>query len=345
MQFTISSFQGRTVCRYEVPRMLYAAQQVEELQDYIDNSSDPALQRWWAHFCEANDLLSEAVEYYIAAGDTCSLVRVHCYQKDFYAAAEVVSSSGNAAGAFQLAREYEKIGDIRQAIHFFKFAGKSSYAAQLAMKTGMDSELLPLSLQSSKEMMLVSARYFQKKGMSEEAALLYQKGGDLGTAIDICFRSQLYDALKNIAEGLDESADPSLLAKCGDYLLQHKQFDKAVKLFIAAKLHHQALDVCTKEGITITEAMAEAICPKEEDRRNEEHAQLLFRLAASCHAQGSYHLACKKYTQAGDRVMAMKALLKSGDTERIIFFASVSRCTQKLGKWSLWHRFTKRVLK
>jgi hypothetical protein len=26
-------------------------------------------------------------------------------------------------------------------------AGKSSYAAQLAMKTGMDSELLPLSLQ------------------------------------------------------------------------------------------------------------------------------------------------------------------------------------------------------
>jgi hypothetical protein len=46
--------------------MLYAAQQVEELQDYIDNSSDPALQRWWAHFCEANDLLSEAVEYYIA---------------------------------------------------------------------------------------------------------------------------------------------------------------------------------------------------------------------------------------------------------------------------------------
>ena len=32
-----------------------------------------------------------------------------------------------------------------------------------------------ISYQSSKEMMLVSARYFQTKGMSEEAALLYQK--------------------------------------------------------------------------------------------------------------------------------------------------------------------------
>jgi len=46
-----------------------------------------------------------------------------------------------------LSLQYEKIGDIRQGIHFFKVAGKSSYAAQLAMKTGMDSELLPLSLQ------------------------------------------------------------------------------------------------------------------------------------------------------------------------------------------------------
>jgi intraflagellar transport protein 140 len=57
--------------------------------------------------------------------------------------------------------------------------------------------------------------------------------------------------------------------------------------------------------------MAESIYPKEEDRRNEEHSQLLSCLAASCHAQGSYHLACKKYTQAGDRVMAMKVMCPS----------------------------------
>lgn len=71
--------------------------------------------------------------------------------------------------------------------------------------------------------------------------------------------------------------------------------------------------------------------------------------------QGNYHLAAKKFTQAGNRVKvgtvgcvggarhqagrqvaecstlpsapakAMKALLKSGDTERIVFFAQVSR--------------------
>ena len=48
-------------------------------------------------------------------------------------------------------------------------------------------------------------------------------------------------------------------------------------------------------------------------------------VAKVCKNQGSYHLSCKKYTQAGEKVKAMKALLKSGDTEKIIFFAGVSR--------------------
>lgn len=52
--------------------------------------------------------------------------------------------------------------------------------------------------------------------------------------------------------------------------------------------------------------------------------QILLKLAHACKDQGSYHLACKKYTQAGDRVRAMKCLLKSGDTERITYYASES---------------------
>ncbi|KAH9568136.1 hypothetical protein CY35_03G061800 [Sphagnum magellanicum] len=283
--------------RYEVPRMLYSVQQVEDLQDYIDNSSDPALQRWWARFCEANKLLPEAIEYYTAAGDILSLVRVYCHQKDFDTAAKVVSSTSDLAAAFHLGGEYEKIGEIAQAIHFFMKAGKSTYAAQMAMKYGVDKELLSLSLQ----------------------------GGDLERAIDICFCSQLFDALKAIAEDLDEAADPALLARCGDFLMQHKQIEKAVQLFIAAKQHRHAIDLCMKEGIIITDKMAEAIAPKSEDKKTEEWTQLLSYLAECCHNQGSYHLACKKYTQSGDRIAAMKSLLKSGDTERIIFFANVSR--------------------
>ena len=90
--------------------------------------------------------------------------------------------------------------------------------------------------------------------------------------------------------------------------------------------------------------------PLEAERR----VKLLERLADCCAEQGSYHLATKKYTQAGNKAkvpytvcthnvtsiqcicmlpsasritlfQAMKALLKSGDTEKIVFFAGVSQ--------------------
>lgn len=38
--------------------------------------------------------------------------------------------------------------------------------------------------------------------------------------------------------------------------------------------------------------------------------------------QGLWHLATKKFTQAGDRVRAMRALVRSGDTDKVVFFAS-----------------------
>merc|ERR1719453_1718019 len=57
----------------------------------------------------------------------------------------------------------------------------------------------------------------------------------------------------------------------------------------------------------------------------EQRNEVLMKLARVCKKQGSYHLATKKYTQSGDKLKAMKCLLKSGDTEKIIFFAGVSR--------------------
>lgn len=53
--------------------------------------------------------------------------------------------------------------------------------------------------------------------------------------------------------------------------------------------------------------------------------QLLTRIAEACLRQGHYHLACKKFTQAGDKRRGMRALLRSGDKDKIVFFATVSR--------------------
>merc|ERR1719469_739388 len=54
-------------------------------------------------------------------------------------------------------------------------------------------------------------------------------------------------------------------------------------------------------------------------------ADILQRMARLCKKQGMFQLACKKFTQAGDKLKAMKALLQSGDTEKIVFFAGTAR--------------------
>lgn len=91
----------------------------------------------------------------------------------------------------------------------------------------------------------------------------------------------------------------------------------------------QAIDMCAQYKVKITEDMAEKMTlpkPAETDEAgNAARNTLLCRVAQLCKRQGSYHLATKKYTQAGEKLKAMKSLLRSGDTEKIIFFAGVSR--------------------
>lgn len=66
--------------------------------------------------------------------------------------------------------------------------------------------------------------------------------------------------------------------------------------------------------------MAEAMTPDKATMSQEERNLVLQRIAKVAKRQGSWQLAAKKYTQAGEKIKAMKALLRSGDTEKIIFF-------------------------
>jgi intraflagellar transport protein 140 len=152
-----------------------------------------------------------------------------------------------------------------------------------------------------------------------------------------------------IAENLGPDTDPAVLAKCGDFFLQNGHFEKAVHLFIGAKAYNKALDLCIKHDVKINDGMAESLTPPKIDRdskdgeggevktprgappvgpdgkemTNEQRQAILLRLAQACHDQRSYHLACKKYTQAGDQVKAIRCLTKSDDNEKIIYYASM----------------------
>ena len=58
--------------------------------------------------------------------------------------------------------------------------------------------------------------------------------------------------------------------------------------------------------------MAEKLTIPKGEGTDEERLAALDKIAEACFLQGNYHLATRKWTQAGMKQKAMKALLKSG---------------------------------
>eukprot|EP00079_Xenopus_tropicalis_P029812 XP_012825483.1 PREDICTED: intraflagellar transport protein 140 homolog isoform X1 [Xenopus tropicalis] len=312
--------------RFEVPRMLLDDPQA--LEEYINKNKDKGLWKWWAQYLESQSNLDAALKYYEMAQDYLSLVRVHCFLGNIQRAAEIANETGNGAASYHLARHYESQEEVKQAVHFYTRAQAYNNGIRLCKENNMDDQLMNLALLSSPEDMMEAARYYEEKGeQMDRAVMLYHKAGHFSKALELAFTTEQFGALQLIAEDLDEKSDPALLARCSDFFMQHSQFEKAVELLLAAKKYYEALQLCMEQNLVITEEMAEkmTVSKNSKDFSDEARRELLQRIADCCMRQGNYHLATKKYTQAGDKLKAMKSLLKSGDTEKIVFFAGVSR--------------------
>jgi len=99
--------------RYEVPRMLYDSQQLDDLEAYINAGDDKELLKWWAQYSESKGQFDKAVKFYQRANAMLDLCRVYCYNNDFASAAELVLESGDQSAAYHLARQHEAQGNVR----------------------------------------------------------------------------------------------------------------------------------------------------------------------------------------------------------------------------------------
>lgn len=170
-----------------------------------------------------------------------------------------------------------------------------------------------------------AASFFEEIGSYKRAVELYHRAGMLHKAVEMAFASQQPETLQVIASELDSTSDPELIARCADFFLGIDQFQKAVHLLANAKQFEKALEICSSKGIPVTESLAELLTPAKEEISEQLRVKILTTLGDILQEQGDYHTATKKFTQAGDKMRAMKSLLKSGDTEKIVFFAGMSR--------------------
>ncbi|XP_062359436.1 intraflagellar transport protein 140 homolog [Cinclus cinclus] len=322
----LTHYEKSDTHRFEVPRML--SEDLQTLEDYINKMKDKSLWKWWAQYLESQSDMESALKYYALAQDYFSLVRVHCFQGNIQKAAEIANETGNGAASYHLARQYESEDNIKQAVHFYSRAQAFNNAIRLCKANNLDDQLMNLALLSSPEDMIEAACYYEEKGdQMDRAVMLYHKAGHFSKALELAFATQQFGALQLIAEDLDEKSDPALLARCSRFFIEHAHYEKAMELLLTAKKYHEALQLCLEQNLTITEELAErmTVSKESQDLSEESRRELLEQIGNCCMRQGNYHMATKKYTQAGNKLKAMRALLKSGDTEKIIFFAGVSR--------------------
>jgi intraflagellar transport protein 140 len=133
-------YQKSGTSQNEVPRMYWSHDRLNQLQDYIENQKEPDLYKWWAQYLESKKNYDGAIKYYKYAQDYASLVRICCFKDQMAEATQISIESGDPSACYHLARKYESIGNIREAIQFYSRAQRLHHAVRLAREEGEQSK-------------------------------------------------------------------------------------------------------------------------------------------------------------------------------------------------------------
>ncbi|CAH8673889.1 unnamed protein product [Schistosoma rodhaini] len=316
--------QSGTHC-FEVPRMLQNNSKL--LESFVNQQNDQNIKSWWAKKLEAQGRLEEAKIYYSSSKDYLSLVRVLCCLGEESEAETICNETDDPGACHHLGNHLKLKGCIDQAIRLFTRAKAYSSAIRLCKEHNRNDHLFSLAQLGRSDDMLESAKHLENyPDYIDKAILLYHKAGKINQAIELAINTKQFDALQSIISSLnDEQLNPIMLKQCSEFFIQNNQFDRAVEILAAGKQYCEAIQLCYEHYIPITENLIEKLTPISNNLSNNEKSILLNQLGELCLIQEQYYLACKKFTQSGNHLLAMKALIKSGDTNKIIYFTNISK--------------------
>ncbi|KNC28438.1 hypothetical protein FF38_06009 [Lucilia cuprina] len=295
------------------------------MKRYMQNTTDPKMLKWWGQYVESSGDMDAALTIYQKAEDWYSQVKILCYLGKISKADAIARQSGDRAACYHLARHYENVGKFQDAIMFYTRAQTFSNAIRICKENDFQDELWTVASSSRSREKAIAAAYFEECGSYKRAVELYHRAGMLHKALDMAFESEQPDILEIIASELTTESDPELIQRCAEFFMSVEQHQKAALLLAKTKQLKKSIQICVDKGVPVTEDLAEMLTPAKGEVDEESRVYILTQLGELLQQQGDYHTATKKFTQAGDKVRGMKSLLKSGNTEKIIFFANMSR--------------------
>lgn len=244
---------------------------------------------------------------------------------DLSRADSIARESGDKSACYHLARHYENIGKIQEAIQFYTRAQTYGNAVRICKENNLSNELWTVANLARSRDKAVAAAFFEEIEDYKRAVELYHRSGMLHKAVEMAFTSQQPETLQVIAADLHTNSDPELIQRCAEFFLKSQQPHKAANLLANTKQFEKSLAVIREHRIPVNDNLADLLTPAKDDVEETVRIRILVELGDILQEQGDYHTATKKFTQAGDKIRAIKSLLKSGDTDKIVFFASMSR--------------------
>ncbi|CAI5448849.1 unnamed protein product [Caenorhabditis angaria] len=321
----IENYEKAGVHGFEVFRML--RDNPKAIENYVRRKREPTLFKWWGTYLESIGELEGAYNYYKFAQDFYSQVRVKCAQGQVEEAAKIANDSKDKAACYLIGRLYETEGDLVQAVKFFTKARALASAIRIARDNDMKDKLANLCLMAGGNELVMAARYYEDMpGYAHKSVMLYHKAGMIGRALDLAFRTEQFSALDLITKDLDAGTDPKILKRAAEFFENNQNYEKAVNFLCLAKDFPEAVRLCRSRNVRVTDKFAELMTPTKIEMPNDvERKRVLEGVAELCLQQGAYAAAAKKYTQAGDKLSAMRSLLKSGDIQKIRYYANTAR--------------------
>lgn len=128
---------------------------------------------------ESQGNMNTALRVYADAGDIYSQVRILCYLGEEERAADLAKSSNDKAAFSHLARHYETVGNIQDAVGFFVHAGAYSNAVRLCKEHNMVDELWNIGMVAGNREKVECGKYFEEIDDLEKAVIIYHRAGNL----------------------------------------------------------------------------------------------------------------------------------------------------------------------
>ena len=320
----VKEFEASGTHQHEVPLMY--AEKPREFADTILSRKE--YQIWLGRSAEAQNDLTTAFEYYKLADEAISMIRILCIKEQIEDAIELSSRSNHSSASYNyIAKYFEKEEKWHEAIEWYTKGKCYHHAIRIAKQQELHLEMLQIAITGPKDIMQEIAFHFETNGEIDKAANLYFKSGRLSKAIEMCALrpDDCRHIFEMISTVLNDSSDIQVLQACAKYFSQVGDHTKALDLMIKSNNIDEAIKICKIKNVRLPDDVAERMVESTEAAKQGTVARKMADLLLD---QGSFATACKLYTKAGDRIKAMQSLLRTGDVEKITFFASVSGSKQ-----------------